>query len=163
MLVMLTKVLRLLISIFWIFKYSMYVTLHTGRQSNNYIYETMLLQMNSDSLVIKHKQKQTNKYIWRLSFKTQVVRLSFLCHITDIKIASINPWSSLINQTNISMKPYSSYGNNLICEQNGCVMFIKFIKWASFYTEWKYFVFFYRKSNFRSVRSWKSVKEYKQI
>ena len=41
----------------------MYVTLHTGRQSNNYIYETMLLQMNSDSLVIKHKQKQTNKYI----------------------------------------------------------------------------------------------------
>ena len=76
----------------------MYVMLHMGRQSNNCIYETTPLHMNSDSLVIKQKQKQTNNKIYmeiefQNSIVTQnsIVRLSFLCRITDIKIAWINP------------------------------------------------------------------------
>ena len=48
--------------------------------------------MNSDSLVIKQKQKQTNKKIYmKIKFQNSIVRLSFLCCIKDIKIAWINP------------------------------------------------------------------------
>ena len=37
-------------------------------------------------------------------------------------------------------------------------MFRTLIKWAGFYyNKWKYFAFLYCKSNFKSMRSWKSV------
>ena len=28
----------------------------------------------------------------KIEFQNSIVRLSFLCHITDIKIAWVNPW-----------------------------------------------------------------------
>ena len=51
-----------------------------------------VLQINSNSVVSK-EDKQTDKqniYV-KGEFQNSVVRLSFLCHITDIKIAWINP------------------------------------------------------------------------
>ena len=48
--------------------------------------------MNPTGLVIKQKQKQTNRNIdMKIEFQNSIVRLSFLCCITDIKIAWINP------------------------------------------------------------------------
>ena len=53
----------------------------------------MLLPMNYYGLVIKQKQKQTIKKVYMgIEFENSIVRLSSLCHITDIKIAWINPW-----------------------------------------------------------------------
>ena len=50
--------------------------------------------MNSKSLVNKRKQKQTTKrnIYMKIEFQNSIARLSFLCHIKDIKIAWINPW-----------------------------------------------------------------------
>ena len=77
----------------------MYVMLCMRRYSNNCMYETCtsqfsllksLLQMNPNSLIIKqNRNKQTNKknmYNQDL-FQNSIVRLSFLCRVTDIKIA----------------------------------------------------------------------------
>ena len=52
--------------------------------------------MNSNRLLIKPKQnhtnKQTNKNVYmKIEFQNPVVRLNFLWHIMDIKIAWINP------------------------------------------------------------------------
>ena len=51
--------------------------------------------MNSSNLVIMQKQKQTNipaKYMYiKIEFQNSIARLSFLCCITEIKIAWINP------------------------------------------------------------------------
>ena len=48
--------------------------------------------MNYYGLVIKQKQKQTIKKVYMgIEFENSIVRLSSLCHITDIKIAWINP------------------------------------------------------------------------
>ena len=50
-----------------------------------------LLQMNSNSLVNKQKQKQTKKNIYmKIGFQNWIARFSFLCHVTDIKIVWIN-------------------------------------------------------------------------
>ena len=57
-----------------------------------------LLNFNSLAKTITKKQtnKQTNKqtkiYIMKTEFQNLVVRLSFLCHVTDIKVAWINTW-----------------------------------------------------------------------
>ena len=49
--------------------------------------------MNSNNLIIKRKQKQTNKQklYMKIEFQNSIVKLSFLCRITDITIAWINP------------------------------------------------------------------------
>ena len=49
-----------------------------------------LLQMNPNSLIIKqNRNKQTNKKNMynQDQFQNSIVRLSFLCRVTDIKIA----------------------------------------------------------------------------
>ena len=56
----------------------------------------ILLQINSNSLVIEQKQKQTNKqtkiYVYmNIEFRNSMVRLSFMCCIMDMKSAWINP------------------------------------------------------------------------
>ena len=50
--------------------------------------------MNSISLVTDWKtNKQTKIFVYmKIEFQTSIVRLSFLCHITDIKSTWINPW-----------------------------------------------------------------------
>ena len=52
--------------------------------------------MNSNRLVIKGKKKKKKKTIskniyMKTELQNSIVRSSFLCHITDIKIAWINP------------------------------------------------------------------------
>ena len=49
--------------------------------------------MNFNSLVIKQNQKQADKpkYAYENEFHNSLVRLRFLCFLTDIKIAWINP------------------------------------------------------------------------
>ena len=60
--------------------------------------------MNSNNLVIK--QKQTNKQTYKKTeSQNSIVRLSFLSHVTDIKIASINSW--LVRQFLIDYNPLS--------------------------------------------------------
>ena len=48
-----------------------------------------LLQMNFNSLVIKQNKKQADKpkYVYEDEFHNSLVRLRFLCLLTDIKIA----------------------------------------------------------------------------
>ena len=68
-----------------------------------------LLQMNSNSLVIKKNQRQANKqFIYmKIQFQNSIVRLSFLCHVTDIKISWVNPWSIFtINDYLIALSIY---------------------------------------------------------
>ena len=51
--------------------------------------------MNFNLSVTKQTNKQTNKNIYvQIEFQNSVERLSFLCCITDIKIAWINPWKN---------------------------------------------------------------------
>ena len=47
--------------------------------------------MNYNSSVIKQKYYKTNKIYMKIEFRNSIVRLSYLCCITDIKIAWINP------------------------------------------------------------------------
>ena len=50
--------------------------------------------MNSNSLVNNQKQKQTNKQTIKIKieFQNSIVKSSFLCLTTDIKIAWINTY-----------------------------------------------------------------------
>ena len=101
---MLPKLLRLWIFIFFIFKYVMYVSVCEDSQTTAYTKHIdtskfwllkTLLQMNFNSKVIQQKQKQ-NLYM-KIDLQNSIVRLSFFCRRTDIKIAWINPSMYFIN------------------------------------------------------------------
>ena len=47
--------------------------------------------MNSNSSVTKQTNKNIHRHI-KIEFQNSIERLSFFCHIRDIKIAWINPW-----------------------------------------------------------------------
>ena len=62
-----------------------------------------LLQTNSNSSVNKKKEKLTKKtskqtkiYIMKIEIQNSIVRFSFSCRVTDIKIAWINTWTLCI-------------------------------------------------------------------
>ena len=70
--------------------------------------------MNSNSSVIKVKQKQRNKqaiYIHEYWVSRLNCKIEFLCHITDIKIAWINPCSSTDYRNYRKLQNYKIYKN----------------------------------------------------
>ena len=53
--------------------------------------------MNSNSLINKEKQEQTNKRNdMKIEFQNSIVKFRFLCRVTDIKIAWINTCGRVI-------------------------------------------------------------------
>ena len=69
--------------------------------------------MNSTGLIIKQKQKQANKknIDMKIGFQNSVVRFSFLCRITDIKIPRINPYNTWNKRNEISRVLFSYISN----------------------------------------------------
>ena len=69
--------------------------------------------MNSTGLIIKQKQKQANKknIDMKIGFQNSVVRFSFLCRITDIKIPRINPYNTWNKRNKMSRVLFSYISN----------------------------------------------------
>ena len=69
--------------------------------------------MNSTGLIIEQKQKEANKknIDMKIGFQNSVVRFSFLCRITDIKIPRINPYSTWNKRNKMSRVLFSYISN----------------------------------------------------